>query len=83
MDCYEIDGVPEHPLRVLLRAVRERVRDGLPTFASVSYNRGAREHPRVVQEKGFRTPLGERVSPASTQLRAGPIVVTVVWPRRA
>jgi hypothetical protein len=81
MGYYDIPQ-PEKPVRAFLSTLRERAREGMPTFVSIALNRGARERPRVVHAPSFRTARGETVSPASTQLRAGPIIVTVVWPAR-
>lgn len=61
--------------------IRERVRSRFPSFASLSLTAGAREAPSLVRSPGFRTSLGETVSPPTTQLRVGPVILTLVWGR--
>lgn len=64
---------PEKPLA--------RLRALIPSFASLSLTAGAREAPSVVRSPGFRTSLGETVSPPTTQMRVGPVILTLVWGR--
>lgn len=61
--------------------LRSRVRALLPSYASLSLTAGAREAPAVTRSPGFRTALGETVSPPTTQLRVGPVILTLVWGR--
>lgn len=68
---------PDTALRAIKRVVARRA----PSYASLAFTAGARESPHVTRSPGFRNARGETVTPPSTQLRAGPVILTLVWGR--
>lgn len=78
MSYYDVPP-PESPLRLLARAALSRA----PSYASLAFTSGTREALSVARNPGFRNTRGEMVTPPSTQLRVGPVILTVVWGRAA
>lgn len=74
MSYYDI---PEPPKSLA------RLRAKLPSYFSVAFNAGTREPLSIARNPGFRNVRGEVATPPSTQVRVGPVILTVVWGRAA